>query len=371
MLIRLLHHRSHYKRFTSRLHIDMTRRFREAVGWLAAILALHTLAMVVLEGLPLGDAAWLTLTTVTTVGYGDYSAATTAGRVATVVLLYLGGITLLAEIASQYIELRIQRKSQMIAGQWNWDMDNHLLIINSPANQPEAYFNRLLIQLRETDEFRDAPVQIATDAFPDGLPSSLRDLGAVHRHLDATDPDALALATPERARAVIVLARDEYSRVSDSINLDVLLQLGSICGDHLPMTLLECVAADNNARAKRLGAHATIRPVRAYPEILVRALVAPGSEAVLENLFTHADDHARRYEVSVRGVVWADAVCALMQAGLGTLISYVTPDGYVETHPAHDHRFDASAVIVLVRAEAVPTSTQIDSCLTALSQPKE
>ena len=55
---------------------------------------LHALAMVYFEGVLWGDAIWLTLTTVTTVGYGDFSALTPIGRSATAVLIYGFGIAI-------------------------------------------------------------------------------------------------------------------------------------------------------------------------------------------------------------------------------------------------------------------------------------
>ena len=60
--------------------------------WLTAIVCLHVVAMNQLEGLALHDALWLTLTTATTVGYGDLSPSTLWGRLATVILIYGGGI---------------------------------------------------------------------------------------------------------------------------------------------------------------------------------------------------------------------------------------------------------------------------------------
>ena len=44
-------------------------------AYLMLIFALHTVAMMSFEKLSFGDSLWLTLTTATTVGYGDLSAS--------------------------------------------------------------------------------------------------------------------------------------------------------------------------------------------------------------------------------------------------------------------------------------------------------
>ncbi|MFC4257580.1 ion channel [Marinobacter lacisalsi] len=359
----LLKKRRSSSEISRRLDVGMRARLRKALFWLLALSSLHVVAMLLFEGLGLSDAIWLTLTTLTTVGYGDFSAATPAGRAATVLLLYIAGITLLAQLASDYIDYRLKQKEYMIKGLWRWHMKDHVLIINSPKHSPAVYFQRLVSQLRANERFADTPVQILTDAFPDGLPASLRDQGVVHYHGESSDLEALKAASAQDARAIIVLARDEYSRVSDSVTLDVLMQLDQLCGGAKPYTVAECVQDENRARTERAGNCTTLRPVRAYPEILVRALVAPGSEKILENLFTHDGDHATRYQVSLKDVVWSDVACDLMRAGLGTLMAYVTDDGHVECHPAPDHRFDASSIILMVREVAIPTETEVNEAL--------
>lgn len=355
--------RQNRSEITQRLHVDMRSRLRWALRWLLGLSGLHVLAMVGFEAMGWGDAVWLTLTTLTTVGYGDLSAATPLGRAATVILLYLAGITLLAQLASDYIDYRLKRKEDMIKGRWRWQMKDHVLIINSPTHNADIYFHRLVAQLRATTLYADTPVQILTDAFPDGLPESLREMAVVHHHGESADMEALKTVTPGQARAIIILARDEYSRVSDSITLDVLLQLKSLCQDSLPYTVAECVNEDNRERAERVGANTTLRPIRAYPEMLVRSLVAPGAEKILENLFTHHDDHAMRYPVQLQDVVWSEVACRLMSTGMGTLMAYVTADEKVITHPAHDHRFSAHALILMVREEFIPSERDIEQCV--------
>lgn len=242
-------------------------------------------------------------------------------------------------------------------------MKDHLVIINSPKHSPALYFERLVEQLHTTEQFADIPVLILTDVFPDGLPASLREQGVVHYHAESSDRDALEAVNPDQAKAVIILARDEYSRISDSVTLDVILQLKALYGDTLPYTVAECVHEDNRRRALSVGASTTLRPVRAYPEMLVRSLVAPGTEKILENLFTHHDDHAMRYAVPVENAVWADVACRLMNAGLGTLMAYVGDDETVVCHPAHDHQFSAGSLILMVREEAIPSEQAIRDCL--------
>ncbi|PAV24756.1 transporter [Tamilnaduibacter salinus] len=363
MLILKALRRPSRRAMTRHIQVDMGARLRRVLGWLLLLSGLHVVAMTGFESLGVGDAVWLTLTTLTTVGYGDFSATTAMGRLATTGFLYLAGITLMAQLASDYIDYRLKRKDDMIQGRWRWQMQDHLLIINSPNRNPDVYFRRLLDQLKATREFADTPVQILTDGFPDGLPAGLREQGVVHHHGDATDPEALAAVTPALARAIIVLAADEDSRTSDSVTLDVLMQIDRQCDGRQPLTVAECVTTDNRERAERLGASSTLRPIRAYPEMLVRALVARGSEKVLENLFTHHDDHPVRYEVTLENVVWADVACRLLVAGMGTLMAYITEDEEVVCHPAHDHRFSARALIVMVREEAIPDPAQVDDCI--------
>jgi voltage-gated potassium channel len=62
--------------------------------------------MVAFEGLTLFQAIWLTMTTMTTVGYGDLAAETALGRLSIMLFVFMGGIWLAFQTAATWFEFR-------------------------------------------------------------------------------------------------------------------------------------------------------------------------------------------------------------------------------------------------------------------------
>lgn len=351
------------RRLASGLDYDTGESIRRSIALLLLLVAAHTAAMMVLENFSAQQAVWLTMTTLATVGYGDYSATTVAGQFATITLLYLVGITILAKLAGEVIDHRLQRRSHMLRGQWRWHMRDHLLIINLSSQADERYLMRLVSQIRKTPEMGAVPVLLLTSEYPDGLPEALRREGVVHRHGYPDSDDTLDDVAPELARAIVVLSNDELDRGADALTFDVVHRLSErIDTGRIPL-VIECVDDANRARFRRLGVRAVIRPVHAYPEMVIRALVAPGTERFLENLFTHEGDHSRRYDFPLRGLPWVEVVTRLIRHDMGTALAYVTEDGEVFSNPAANDEIHASALIVLVRASPRPTTKDIERAL--------
>jgi voltage-gated potassium channel len=330
-------------------------------AWLLALMAgLHVAAMMVFEGLGPGDALWLTATTLTTVGYGDVSASTLPGRISTVLLLYAAGIFLLANLATFWVDYRSERRQQMVRGRWRWNMKNHIVIMNAPSRGAATYFLRLVQQIREWDAFRDTPIQLLTEAFPEELPDGLPQLGVVHYHGNPDDPEALDMVNIEAASHVIVLAESEHEPRADTITLGLLERLAS--RNVQAQVVVECVDDRNRPRFARFFPQATLlRPVRSYPEILTRALAAPGTEKVLEDLFQYEGVHPRRYDVDLRGMRWLDVVTRLLGGGSGLPIAYVRADGGVVSSPPPDEAVEAVALIIMVDAARSPSHADLQA----------
>lgn len=325
------------------------------------LITLHASLMVLLEGMTFWQGLWLTLTTLTTVGFGDISPSTTLGQAATIVLIYISGITLMTFLISDYVDFRIARREKILSGLWNWNMEEHILIINSPKYNREDYFIRLITQIRENIDYADTPIQFLNVDFPNGLPDYLRELGAVHVHGTPSSPADLELAGASRAKHIVVLARNEYASDSDSFTFDVAHRLNELHVCH--KTIIECVIDDNRQRMKDLGVKSVLRPIRNYPEIIVRSMDAPGSEVIIEDMFTRANDHPHRYPVWLEGEPWADIVNALVQANLGTALGYVTKEGDVVAHPNGDEHVTAQSLIVLVKTEFQPEEKAVTQAL--------
>ena len=180
-MIPLWFRRRRYLRFTRHVAGAIRRRLIRVVAVFAALFGIHVAAMMVAEGFDFGDALWLTVTTATTVGYGDISASTPLGRWATVTCMYVFGIFLLAQAASDAFDYRALLRERRRRGEFQWrNMNDHLLIVNVPAQDADAYLVRLVDHVRRAPALDDIPIQILTPAYPDGLPGELVDAGVTH-----------------------------------------------------------------------------------------------------------------------------------------------------------------------------------------------
>ncbi|WP_227439988.1 potassium channel family protein [Methylobacterium sp. W2] len=341
----------------------MRNRIRFALVGLLILVGLHVVSMMVFEHLSLGEAIWLTFTTITTTGYGDFSAKTAAGRASTIVLIYLSGIFLLTQAASAFFEFRILRRERKRRGEWRWDMQNHIVFVNAPADEPGDYLRRLLDQLhRSHAHFATVPALILTEAFPDGLPPDLEDdplIVQLKGRFD--DPAALEAAGVDQAQVLVVLAENEGDRLSDSRTFDIIHRLRE--RGVTARIIAECVDDVNRERLTRAGASAIVRPLRGYPEMIVRAIVAPGTEWIIERLFSSEGDECLRFDVAVYGLTWSQVVASVLEANFGTPVGYVDAESQLHSNPPPQTPIVATALFILVDETQKPTNSTLQRLL--------
>jgi voltage-gated potassium channel len=335
---------------------------------LLSIIVLHVACMTAFESFSWQDALWLTLTTLSTTGYGDISATTPEGKTATVILLYFGGIFILAKAAGDYFEYRASIRLKKIYGFWAWNMSDHILMINSPSQQGEQFFMRLLKHLRH-GEMKETTVQILTDEFPTGLPSQLsRMSGLAHYTGCGTVPSDLIAASAEKAKYIVILSKQENNRESDTQSFDILHRLQELKLREDVIILAECVDDENRPRFRQAGASVIIRPMRAYPEMLIRGLIAPGAEQIIENLFSSLGDLYLRFEVDIKEVAWKDIVCQLIQQDFGTAVAYLDIETQqCHTNPHANKKITTHRLFVMIKDDNPPKQKEIQQALADLN----
>ncbi len=353
--------RRRYLKYTRHYEKRFLIRLGKVAFLLIVLIMAHTAGMMYLEKMPFGNALWLSITTVTTVGYGDYSAITWQGRLVTTLFLYVFAISLLAQLAAEFFDYRLLSRERKIKGLWSWkDMKDHLLIINTPNDQTEQYLHQLIEQIRLTPQLEELPVQILTRKYDDGLPDSISNMGVVHFSGVAENNENLQAVNVSAAKYIILIARDPGDPISDSVTFDVLNRINEIGTN--AMVVVEVSQDINRERMKKAGADVIIRPVRAYPELLVRSLEAPGTEKVLENLFTHDEDHMIRFDLSFKDKIWSDIVCRFVTGGAGVPMAYVSDKG-VNVNPLPDEVCTGTGIISLINESQRVTIEQAEKCL--------
>ena len=342
------------------------RQLLRTASALALMIGLHTGAMVGFEGLSLGDAFWLTMTTVATVGYGDLSASSFLGRAATIGLMYGAGITLLAQTAGLVFEARQIKRDKVLNGKWKWNMDNHIVILGSPKNSAEGYFKKMISTLRSSDvEGAQSQIAIVCPDMTNGMPEEIRKMGVAHVNEPITSRDAFDKANVKEAKTIIVMCKDPEDPVADSVTLDLVARARE--QNPTATIIAESISDDNRRRLKLLGADQVMRPIRAYPEMLVRAVLAPGAETVMEDLFDADGEEVKRYNVSLKGT-WGEVAARLITSDVGMPLSYVDQEGKVISNQHPGAEIDAQAVLVVVREGNIKKDSDVQNLMDGTSQ---
>lgn len=349
-----------YSKYSGHQRSSFSLRLVKLISILFALVIVDAAGMIYFEGQSLGDALWMGLTTITTVGYGDISPSTTGGRIVTIICLYALGIAILANIFTEFIEHRLWLNTEKKYGRWRWKMKDHILIINIPTIDTDKYLSKLIKQIRATPLLSECPVQVLSDQFNGDLPKEVSDYGVVYFSGNAENSDNLRAVDVSDASYIIVLARNHADQHSDSLTFDILDRIAEIGSK--AMVLAEAINDDNRKRLQRAGANIVIRPIRAYPGFLVRSLAAPGAEEVLEDLFMHDNAHMHRFNVSFQDRRWMDLICQFVSAGAGIPLAYLV-DGEVRSNPEPSAICSGDAIIILVNVAQTVTEQQVKACL--------
>ena len=238
----------------------LARRFVLIVVAIVTTLSIGTIGFTVIDGYPPFDAFYMTLTTMTTVGYGEIHPLSYAGRVFNSFLIVFGVTTIFIAIGAMtqtIIELEFgdaigkRRNKRMID-----NLKDHYIICG---------YGR--VGRGAAHELRHAGVPfVVVDNNPDRVERAML-AGMLAVAADSTQDETLRLVGIERARGLVA------ALATDADNLFVLLSAKGLN----PQIYVATRAAEEGAEAKmrRAGADAVFAPYAMTGHRLAQSLLRP------------------------------------------------------------------------------------------------
>lgn len=329
--------------------VNEWRRLRLALAVLAAVMLIGTIGYLVL-GFTLLDAAYQTVTTVTTVGFREVQPLSTAGKVFTIVLILLGVGTALYALGV-LIQTLIEGELHDVFGRRRMEsriaaLQDHVIVCG---------WGRVGRAIAKDVAESGAPL-VVIDAEGERLESSPYPTVVG----DATDDDVLRRAGLARARA-LVAALD-----SDAGNLFVTLSARALRPD---LFIVARVRVDDSVeKMQRAGADRTVNPQSIGGARMAAFVLQPHVTEFLDVVMHDRDIEFRLEEVTVpptSSIAGHTLREAQIRELTGALVLAVRDEyGVFSTNPSPDSRIGGGQVLI-----AIGTPDELSALATLVGTP--
>lgn len=225
--------------------LDVLRRFRLAVLLPFLVLAFGTTGYVFFGGYPFLDAVYMTIITVTTVGYGEVHPLTPAARAFTMLLIVSGRLVEVyvlvvfaqAVVVEQIGELLGRRRMERQLA----ELTHHYIICG---------FGRMGQEIAEQLQGRRVPF-VVVDRHPE-ICRELREQGILAIAGDASTDRVLAQAGIDRARGLMAVTSE------DAVNIFITLSARALNSEVL--IVARCANEEDVRKLRLAGANRVISP---------------------------------------------------------------------------------------------------------------
>lgn len=264
------------------------------VSFLTLLVFLGGLGFLLTEGLEgrslpqqFGEGLWWALVTITTVGYGDITPKTTAGRVVGSVLM-VGGLLSLSLVTATVASIFIERKFRRERGLESIKETDHILILGWHYDG-ETLLDQLLRRLPST-----ISVVLVNQLSPEKM-DSIRVKYPENEPLfvwgDYSREEVLQRANVSAAlKAIILAGRQEGETAADVDQRTLITSLTLKSLNPKIKILAELLRPENKPYLERAGAEQILIRGQYDSSILAGALASPGLYRVLDALL-NAEEH--------------------------------------------------------------------------------
>ena len=226
--------------------------------------------------LTFGDAVWYSVISVTTIGYGDFSAQTLGARIGTIVFIVILGLSSFSVFLGMAIDGVSSTVSKGKRGMLKIMAKDHVLIVNFPG---EARVRQIVEELRSDPAHNGVEIVIISDQITE-LPFVIENVlfvrGSPH------DPDTYGRAVAKDARMAVVLSRDYSDPNSDAVAAAAVSVIASI-EDEIHI-VAECLDDSHRSLFRSVRCDAIVSGFSIAGNLLAQEIHDPGISQMIEML---------------------------------------------------------------------------------------
>ena len=292
----------------------------------------------ILEHLPLIDALYLTVTTVSTVGYGDVVAKTNAGRLFTIALI-LFGVGSAFYVFTSVFQVVLEGKLRDVLGRRGMqrrieNLSGHVIVCG--AGRVGNVVMERLQQEKQPFVVIDQNIE---------LWQGLVDRGILAIHGDATLDSVLLTAGVKKARGIITTI------AHDAENVYVTLTARNLNPDPAFSIVARANRSEAIDKLKRSGATNVISPEIMGGRQMATAMTKPAIVDLMDNVFYNEELHLDIAEIRVAAnsslVGTSLAVCGIKEQ-YDSLIVGIHRNGVLMTHVAATETIEVGDILLVI-----------------------